>query len=78
MKLSGHDPDSGPVDGVHGPFGWSLYIQAGRRTYYLTHLGSRRVEVGEQLRRGEVIGTVGNYSAWGGRSHIHMGVHTGP
>jgi hypothetical protein len=27
IRLSGHDPSRGPTEGVHGPFGWSVYIQ---------------------------------------------------
>lgn len=78
VKLSGHDPSQGPVDGPHGPFGWSVYIRRGRRTFYLTHLGRRSVRVGERVSRGQRIGTVGNYGRWGGANHVHMGVHTAP
>lgn len=78
VKTSGHDPRLGPPDGPHGPFGWSVYIRRGRKTYYLTHLGTRAVRVGQELHRGQVIGTVGAYSNWGGVDHIHMGVHTAP
>lgn len=75
IKLSGHDPSAGPTEGVHGPFGWSVYIQAndGRR-YYLTHMGSRDVRIGQRVKAGQQIGTVGNYAKWGGANHIHMGV----
>jgi hypothetical protein len=75
VKLSGHDPSAGPTGGVHGPFGWSVYIQGddGRR-YYLTHMGSRDVRVGQRVKAGQQIGSVGNYAKWGGANHIHMGV----
>jgi murein DD-endopeptidase MepM/ murein hydrolase activator NlpD len=76
VKLSGHDPSNGPTEGPHGPFGWSAYIQGQNgRTYYMTHLGSRDVKVGETVRAGTPIGTVGNYAKWTGTpDHIHMGV----
>lgn len=75
IKLSGHDPNGGPTNGVHGPFGWSLYIKGDNgKTYFLTHMGSRTVKVGQRVSRGQKIGTVGNYAKWGGADHIHMGV----
>jgi murein DD-endopeptidase MepM/ murein hydrolase activator NlpD len=76
VKLSGSDPRNGPSQGPHGPFGYSIYVQGNDgRTYYLTHLGSRNVRVGQRVRRGTQIGTVGNYAKWGGANHVHMGVH---
>lgn len=74
-KLSGHDPSQGPTQGPHGPLGWSVYILGsdGRR-YYLTHMGSRDVKVGQKIKAGQVIGTVANYDKYGTPSHIHMGV----
>lgn len=75
-RLSGHDPAGGPVDGLHGPFGWSLYVAGDDgHTYFLTHLGRRDISVGERVRQGEQIGTVGDYARWGGSDHIHQGVH---
>jgi hypothetical protein len=39
IKLSGHDPKKGAVQGAGGPLGWSIYIQAkDGRIYYLTLL----------------------------------------
>jgi murein DD-endopeptidase MepM/ murein hydrolase activator NlpD len=76
VQLSGHDPAMGPTNGPHGPFGWSIYIQAKDGTlYYLTHLGSRLVHLGQQVMAGQKIGTVGDYAKWGGASHVHQGVH---
>jgi murein DD-endopeptidase MepM/ murein hydrolase activator NlpD len=76
IRLSGHDPKAGPTQGVHGPFGWSLYLKGNDgRTYYLTHLGSRAVEVGQHVHAGAEIATVGDYSRFGGSNHVHMGVH---
>ena len=75
VKLSGHDPRLGAVEGAGGPLGWSVYIQGRNgRTYYLTHMGSRDVNVGQTLRAGQLIGTVANYDKFGRPSHIHMGV----
>jgi len=75
VKLSGHDPSEGPTEGPHGPFGWSVYIQGDNgRTYYMTHMGTRDVKVGEQVKAGQLLGTVGDYAKYGTPSHIHMGV----
>lgn len=76
VRLSGHDPRLGPVEGPHGPLGWSVYIQGtDGHEYYLTHLGSRSVQVGQTVKAGQPIGTVANYAKYGTPSHIHMGVH---
>jgi murein DD-endopeptidase MepM/ murein hydrolase activator NlpD len=75
VRLSGHDPSEGPVDGPHGPLGWSVYIQGNDgHIYYLTHMGSRSVKVGETVKAGQPIGTVADYAKYGTPSHIHMGV----
>lgn len=75
-KLSGHSPSEGPTMGPHGPFGWSVYIRStSGATYYLTHMGTRNVTVGQQVQQGQVIGTVGNYAKYGTPSHIHMGIN---
>lgn len=75
VRLSGNDPKNGPTDGPHGPLGWSVYIKgADGKEYFLTHMGSRDVKVGEKLKQGQVIGTVANYDKYGTPSHIHMGV----
>lgn len=77
-RTSGHDPSIGPVNGPHGPFGWSYYIEGDDgRTYFLTHLGGRIVKVGDRVRQGQKIGTVANYAKWTGTpNHIHQGVHS--
>jgi murein DD-endopeptidase MepM/ murein hydrolase activator NlpD len=76
IKLSGHDPRRGPIEGPHGPLGWSVYIQGtDGHVYYLTHMGSRNVRVGEVVKSGTPIGTVADYARYGTPSHIHMGVH---
>jgi murein DD-endopeptidase MepM/ murein hydrolase activator NlpD len=72
-RLSGHDPANGPVGGVHGPYGWSMYVESSDGKRYMTHFGRMDVKVGEQLKAGQVIGTVGDYDRWGGWAHIHLG-----
>ncbi|HEY4094517.1 MAG TPA: peptidoglycan DD-metalloendopeptidase family protein, partial [Baekduia sp.] len=75
VKLSGHDPKDGPTNGPHGPLGWSVYVKGSDgKTYFLTHLGSRTVKVGERVDAGQEIGTVANYDKYGTPSHVHMGV----
>jgi murein DD-endopeptidase MepM/ murein hydrolase activator NlpD len=75
VKLSGHDPANGPTNGPHGPLGWSAYIKGDDgRTYFLTHMGSRNLKVGETVKQGQIIGTVADYDKYGTPSHIHMGV----
>ena len=75
VRFSGHDPKRGAVEGAGGPLGWSIYIRgADGRTYYLTHLGSRTVHVGQTVEAGTPIGTVANYDKYGRASHVHMGV----
>lgn len=75
VRLSGHDPKAGPTEGPHGPLGWSVYIQGtDGHEYYLTHMGSRNVKVGETVKAGQPIGTVADYAKYGTPSHIHMGV----
>lgn len=76
IKLSGHDPKNGPTSGPHGPFGWSIYLKGDDgKTYFLTHLGSRDVELGKRVKAGTRIGSIGDYSKWGGADHVHTGVH---
>jgi murein DD-endopeptidase MepM/ murein hydrolase activator NlpD len=74
VRFSGHDPKLGAVQGAGGPLGWSLYIKGSDgHMYYLTHMGSRSVRVGQRVRQGQPIGTVANYDKFGRPSHIHMG-----
>jgi murein DD-endopeptidase MepM/ murein hydrolase activator NlpD len=76
VKLSGRSPSAGAYQGAGGPFGWSEYISGGGRTYFLTHFGSRAVSLGQSVRRGQIIGTVGDYPG-GTPDHIHEGLHGG-
>lgn len=75
VRLSGRDPADGP-SGRGGALGWSVYIRGtDGRVYYLTHMGSRDVAVGDVVKLGQQIGTVANWHQfWGTPDHIHMGV----
>ena len=72
-RLSGHDPREGGRPG--GPYGWSIYIDAASGRYFMTHFATRKVKLGEQVKRGEAIGTVCDSKVSGkpGTSHIHLG-----
>lgn len=75
VKLSGHDPSSGDVDPRSGVFGWSIhYATAKGYRWFSTHYGTRRVELGEPLEAGAILGTVGRWPNDPGRSHTHLGV----
>ncbi len=82
VKLSGRKPTQTAKPG--GPYGWSIYLQRrDGRTYFLTHFGSRAAiaKIGNCIGRGEVIGTVADYSkATAGKtpSHIHQGLSAKP
>lgn len=74
VKLSGRDPSSGAEQTV-GIFGWSVHLQTPDfYRYFLTHLGTRALTVGQQLTVGQKIGTVGSWPGNPGRSHLHIGV----
>jgi murein DD-endopeptidase MepM/ murein hydrolase activator NlpD len=81
VHLSGHDPNLGPADpqmGVHGPFGWSVYLKGDSGSfYYYTHLGTRSAIQGQRVSAGRQIGTIGNYAKYGGVNHTHVGVAPG-
>lgn len=73
FKLSGHDPKLGVVSG--SVFGWSVYLHTpGGIIYFITHLGDRRVSIGQPLGAGDVIGHVGHWPHDEPRSHTHCGV----
>jgi murein DD-endopeptidase MepM/ murein hydrolase activator NlpD len=42
--------------------------------YFYTHQDTRRVTVGQKVRKGQVIGEVGHWPNDPGRSHTHLGV----
>jgi hypothetical protein len=71
VKLSGQA--GGPGGG--GPYGYSIYVSGGGRTYYMTHFGSRSVNVGDVVSKGQMIGTIADYPDR--PDHIHEGEHGG-
>jgi murein DD-endopeptidase MepM/ murein hydrolase activator NlpD len=76
-RLSGSPPSRGAYLGAGGPFGRSIYVTgADGRSYFLTHFGSVAVRAGQRVRRGQVLGTVGDYPG-ATPDHIHEGVHGG-
>lgn len=75
-RFSGRSPSAGAYMGPGGPFGWSIYLNSRDSSYFLTHFGSRSVNVGQKVRRGQTIGTVGDYPG-AVPDHIHEGKHDG-
>jgi len=78
-RISGNNPVLGEVS--FGIFGWSLYLQADSGSdFFYTHLGKRTVTLGDRVRAGQVVGTVGRWIRGDGtnKSHLHLGVDGGP
>jgi murein DD-endopeptidase MepM/ murein hydrolase activator NlpD len=77
VRFSGHDPRLGPTEGGGGPFGWTIYLLGDSgSTYFITHLGTRIIAVGQTVKAGQQIGTVGNYYSWTRTpNHTHVGVY---
>lgn len=72
-RLSGHDPSTGVHDG--DIFGWNIYLTTkDNLVYFYTHLGTRTCHVGDKVRKGKVLGSVGHWPDDPGRSHTHLGV----
>jgi TP901 family phage tail tape measure protein len=67
-KLSGSA--GGPGGG--GAFGYSMYLRSANGEYFLTHFGSRAVSLGQQVSRGQLLGTIADYPDRA--DHIHMGL----
>lgn len=73
LRLSGHDPAEGVIDG--SVFGWSVYLHTPTGIiYFITHLGDVAVPVGRRLRASWLIGHVGHWPNDPGRSHSHIGI----
>lgn len=70
-RLSGHNPVDGVFPGA--VFGWSTYIDCADGFYFLTHQGVRYVHVGQHVQPGTLIGLVGHWPHYEGRSHSHLG-----
>lgn len=74
VKISGRNPASG-ADNTVGLFGWNIhYVSQGGYRWFSTHYGSYRVWVGQKVKAGDVIGSVGRWPGDPGRSHTHLGV----
>lgn len=71
-KLSGHSPSQDLWD-TQGVFGWTVYFttENGYR-YFVTHLGSRSVKVGDKVVAGTKLGAVGDQAFR--PDHTHYGV----
>jgi len=77
-RFSGHDPALGPIEGPHGPLGWTIYLAGNDgNDYFLTHMATRTVSVGQHVSQGQKIGTVADYDKYGTPSHIQQGIHQG-
>jgi len=71
-RLSGHDP----AGGVNGDiYGWNTYLMTrDGLMYFYTHQDLRFVKLGQRVKRGDIIGRVGQWPGDPGRSHTHLGV----
>lgn len=61
-----------------GPYGRSMYLKTATGDYYLTHLRWRKVPPGTRVGRGQILGSIADYSgATNGVTpdHVHMGKH---
>lgn len=59
-----------------GGGGKQVWLQVGSRQYFYAHLDSWEVREGQRVRRGDVIGTVGNTgNASHTMPHLHFGVY---
>lgn len=76
-RFSGYNPAIGWADKPGGPFGWTIYFRAGAGyDFFITHLGTRIVNLGAAVAEGQPIATVGNMP--GDRpSHTHVGAWDG-
>lgn len=78
IRLSGKDPSLGGTPG--GAYGESLYLQTAQGVYFITHLASRLVGVGDTVSAGTPIGTIADAAVVGSAtssSHTHVGFHLG-
>lgn len=59
--------------GPGGPYGYSMYLDGKLGSYFLTHFGSRMVNVGQNVDYGQALGTIGDYPG-DVPDHIHEGL----
>ena len=63
------------VNGLGGNVVWQFRPMRGESLYY-AHLDTQLVKAGSYVRRGDVLGTVGNTgNARGGPTHLHFGIY---
>lgn len=56
--------------------GKNVWVRGDRRSFYYAHLDSIAVSPGDRVRRGDVLGTVGNTgNAVSTRPHLHFGIY---
>lgn len=75
-RLSGKSPGLGGPP--HGPYGWSAYLAGPHGLWYVTHMASRTVVVGDRLKKGDQVGTVCDAAVAHmptSDSHVHVGKH---
>jgi murein DD-endopeptidase MepM/ murein hydrolase activator NlpD len=73
-RWSGRKPTATAVPG--GPYGYSMYLKTATGDYFITHLSHRAKLVGAKVRRGQILGTIADYTkATNGKtpSHTHFG-----
>lgn len=76
-RLSGKSPTLGGNAG--GAYGWSAYLAGPHGLWYVTHMGTRIVRVGQKLKKNDQIGTVCDAAVTGrppSDSHVHVGKHS--
>jgi peptidoglycan LD-endopeptidase LytH len=63
------------INGLGGNVVWLFRPMRGESLYY-AHLDTQLVKAGSYVRRGDVLGTVGNTgNARGGPTHLHFGIY---
>jgi len=72
-RLSGYEPGTGVHQG--SVYGYNIYLQTkDGLMYFYTHMDRRYVSVGQKVKKGDIIGRVGQWPGDPGRSHTHLGV----
>lgn len=72
FKLSGHPPSEDTWDAM-GIFGWTVYVRTHHGyVYFITHLGSRTVKLGQAVKACQIVGYVGDQHYR--PDHCHVGV----
>lgn len=74
VKLSGNPTTVAPTS-AGGAFGLSEYLQTPTgHTYFITHLQTENVKLGESVQQGQILGQVADWSKFFGTpAHTHIG-----